>query len=117
MKNPDLAMGIGSVVYALTKLDGKLQLAEMQTVKDILAYEPHGDLALYAFFLKENHNESVEDAYAFGLRRFKANRTDLDETTKKRYVHVLQRVAEAHDDVSRKERDFIQQFRRELRRL
>lgn len=117
MNNPDLAMGIGSVVYALTKLDGKLQLAEMQTVKDVLAHEPYGDLALYAFFLKENHNESVDEAYAFGLRRFKANRDELDDPTKKRYIAVLQRVAEAHDDVSRKERDFIQQFRRELRRL
>lgn len=52
MNNPDLAMGIGSVVYALTKLDGKLQLAEMQTVKDVLAHEPYGDLALYASTLR-----------------------------------------------------------------
>lgn len=110
-------MGIGSVVYALTKLDGRLQLAEMQTVKELLANEPHGDLALHAFFLKEDYGESVEDAYAFGLRRFKANSTKLDDATRKRYVNLLQRVAEAHDDVSQKERDFIHEFRRELRRL
>lgn len=110
-------MGIGSIVYALTKLDGRLQLAEMQAVKELLAHEPHGDLALQAFFLKEDYGESAEDAYAFGLRRFRANRGNIDEETKKRYVYVLQKVAEAHDDVSRKERDLIQDFRRELRRL
>lgn len=116
-KNPDLAMGIGSIVYALVKLDGRLQLAEMQMVKELLACEPHGDLALQAFFLREDYGESAQEAYAFGLRRFKANRGNIDKITKKRYVHVLQKVAEAHDDVSNKERNLIRDFRRELRRL
>lgn len=110
-------MGIGSVVYALAKVDGRIQLAEMQTVKEIMANEPHGDLALHAFFLKENYDESPEEAYAFGLRRFKANRHSLDKATKQRYIALLQKVAEAYDDISRKEQELIQNFRRELRRL
>lgn len=110
-------MGLGSVVYALTKLDGLIQLEEMQTVKEILADEPQGDLALYAFFLRENTDESVEEAYAFAMRRFVSQRRELDEMTKKRFVGILLRIAHAYDDMSRKEREFIQRFRRDIRRL
>lgn len=114
--NPDLYMGLGSAVYALTKLDGQLQLAEMQTVKELLAQEPHGDLALYAFFLRENTGETVEEAYAFAMRRFANQPQKIDETIKKRFVAILQKVADAHDDTSRKEQAFIQKFRRDIRR-
>lgn len=113
----DLYMGLGSVVYALAKVDGRVQLAEMQTIKELLAKVPHGDLALYAFFLRENCNETVEEAYAFAMRRFANNRKALTELTKKEFVNILLRVAEAHDATSRKEQALIKQFRRDLRRL
>ena len=110
-------MGLGSLVYALSKLDGRLQPEEIKTVNELLADEPNSDLALYAFFLRENTGETVEKAYAFGMRRLFFNRTELDPTIKKRFVNVLIRVAQSHDDISQKEQTFIQQFRREIRRL
>lgn len=113
----DLYMGLGSVAYALAKVDGRVQLAEMQTVKELLASVPHGDLALYAFFLRENCDETVEEAYAFGMRRFTYNRKALTALTKKQFVNILIRIAEAHDDTSRKEEELIRRFRRDLRRL
>ncbi|MEZ0540729.1 TerB family tellurite resistance protein [Fibrella arboris] len=113
----DLYLGLGSVAYALAKVDGRIQLAEMQTVKELLANVPHGHLALYAFFLRENSDESVEEAYAFGMRRFTYNRKALTERTKKRFVNMLIRIANAHDDTSRKEQELIRRFRRDLRRL
>lgn len=116
-QHPDLYMGLGSMMYALAKTDGKLQLDEMQTVKELLAREPHGELALYALMLREEYDETVEEAYAFAMRRFTSQRGQINEATKKHFVHLLERVANAHDDVSRKERDIIQRFRRDLRRL
>lgn len=113
----DLYMGLGSVAYALAKVDGRIQLAEMQTVKELLADVPHGDLALYAFFLRENCGESVEEAYAFGMRRFTHNRNALTPLTKKQFVQILIRIAEAHEETSRKEQELIKRFRRDLRRL
>ncbi len=113
----DLYMGLGSVAYALAKVDGRIQLAEMQTVKELLAAMPHGELALYAFLLRENCDETVEEAYAFGMRRFAYNRKLLTEPTKKQFVGVLLRIAQAHDDTSRKEEELIKRFRRDLRRL
>ena len=113
----DVYMGLGSIAYALAKVDGRIQLAEVQTVKELLAGVPHGDLALYAFFLRENCDETVEEAYAFGMRRFANNRKVLTALTKKQFVNILIRIAEAHDDTSRKEQELIKRFRRDLRRL
>lgn len=113
----DLYMGLGSVVYALAKVDGRIQSAELQMVKELLAGVPHGDLALYVFSLRETCDESVEKAYTFAMRRFVNNRKALTEPTKKQFVNILLRVADAHDDTSRKEQELIKRFRRDLRRL
>lgn len=117
MYSPDIAMGLGSIVYALSKLDGRLQTEEMEAVNELLADEPNGNLTRYAFFLRENTGEPVEEVYAFGMRRLLFNRTELDEIIKKRFVGMLIRVAQSHGNISPKEQAFIQRFRRELRRL
>lgn len=113
----DLYMGLGSVAYALAKVDGQVQLAETQTIKALLADKPHGNLALYAFFLRENCGETVEEAYAFALRRFVNNRKALTPPTKKQFIQVLIQIADAHDGTSQKELELIKRFRRDLRRL
>lgn len=117
MSTPDLSLALGSVVYALTKVDGRLQQEEATTVRQLLRQEPHGDLALFAFYLRENCEETVENAYLFAIRCLTNNRQALCDDTKKRFVNVLIRVAEAHDEMSRKERELIQRFRRDIRRL
>lgn len=116
-ETPDLYIGLGSLIYALAKVDGKFQLDEMQTAKEILAKEPHGELALYALMLREEYDETVEEAYAFAMRRFGSQHHQFDKPTRKRFIDLLQRIASAHDDVSRKEQALINRFRRDLRRL
>ncbi|CCH52596.1 hypothetical protein BN8_01608 [Fibrisoma limi BUZ 3] len=117
MYSPDISMGMGSIVYALSKLDGCLQPEEIKTVNQLLAGEPYSDLARYAFFLRENTGETVEEAYAFGMRRLRFNGKELNQALKKQFVNVLIRVAQSTDGISAKEQAFIQQFRREIRRL
>lgn len=110
-------MGLGSLVYALSKIDGRLQPEEVRSVNDLFANVPHGDLARYAFFLRANVGETVEEAYAFGMRRLFFNRTELNPALKKQFIDGLIQVARSHDDISRQEQAFIRQFRREIRRL
>ncbi len=117
MPTPDLALGIGSVMYALCKIDGQLQLSKMQAIKELLASEPHGKVALHTFFMRENYDEPAEEAYAFGLRRLKANRTHLDLATRERYISVLQKIAEADDLFIPQKQDFMQKFSRELQQF
>jgi uncharacterized tellurite resistance protein B-like protein len=113
----DVYMGLGSVVYALAKTDGCLQPEETETVRGILSQYEFGDLALHAYDVKESYDVSVPDAYEFALRRFAANRLELNDSLKKQFITVLEAVAEAHGGTSRKEAELIRQFRRDLRRL
>ncbi len=115
--SPDLYLGLGSLLYALAKIDGRVQIDEMQLVREILAKEPFGDLTLFGFMLREDYGETPEEAYRFAIRRFTNNRHCFDDALKKHFVALLTRVAEAHDDISRKEDDLIQQFRRDLRKI
>lgn len=115
--SPDVAVGLGSILYALSKLDGQLHQKEGKVARELLADCPHSDLSLCALFLRDNVGETVEDAYAFGLRRMMDKRIELNQQTKKRFVRILLRVARAHEGVSRQEREFIRQFWRELQQL
>ncbi len=112
-----LYLGFGNLVYALAKADGRVQNEEADTVRQLLAEQPFGELAQYAFTLLEERNVSVEEAYAFGMRRLTDNRKALNDSLKKQFVDMLLHVAGAHDDTSRKEQDMIKRFRRDLRRL
>lgn len=115
--SPDVAVGLGSIVYALTKLDGQLQKEEAKVARALLTDFPHSDLAICALFLRDNVGETVEEACAFGLRRMADKRIELNRQTKKRFINILLRVARAHEGISREERAFIRQFWRELQQL
>jgi uncharacterized tellurite resistance protein B-like protein len=113
----DLYLGLGNLVYALAKVDGRIQTEETQLARQLLSEQPHGELALHAFFLLENCNVPVEEAYGFAMRRFVNNKKILTAPTKKQFVDILVRIAEAYDDTSRKEQELIKRFRRDIRRL
>jgi uncharacterized tellurite resistance protein B-like protein len=117
MYSPDVAMGLGSIVYALCKLDGKLHKEETRVARELLANLPYSDLAIGTLFLRDNVDEPAEEARAFGLRRMADRRVELTKETKKRFVSMLLRVARAHEGISRQERAFIRQFWRELQLL
>lgn len=117
MYSPDVAMGLGSIVYALSKLDGQLHQEETSVARDLLAEGPYSDLAICAMFLRDNVEEPAEEANAFSLRSMADKRVEISQETKKRFVKILLRVTRAHDGISREERTFIRQFWRELQRM
>ncbi|MCU0338773.1 MAG: TerB family tellurite resistance protein [Spirosomaceae bacterium] len=117
MNTPDLYMGLGSAVYALVKADGQLHEEESVSARKLLLEQPHGDLAMQSFQLREHYGTSAEEAYQFAFRRFAANREVFDGELKKQFVEILQKIAEADSRVSGKETDFIKRFRKDLRRI
>jgi len=112
-----LYLGLGNLLYALSKVDGRVQEQEETLVRQLLAQETHGEVALHAFLVLEDCDVSVEKAYDFAMRRFVDNRAVLSKSLGSQFIGILQRVAEAHDDTSRKEQEFIKRFRRDLKRL
>jgi uncharacterized tellurite resistance protein B-like protein len=117
MSKQDLYIGLGSLLYALAKTDGRLQPEEFKTIEQILQQELNGEIALYSFQLREAYNNSLEEAYGFALRRFKENRKDFDAETRKKFMAILQQVALAHDGISRKEKELLKRCRRDIARL
>ena len=117
MYSPEISLGFGSIVYALSKLDGHVQKEETQIVQFLLAAGPHSALALSGYFLRESVQESVEDAYAFGMRRLIDKRAELTERTKRRFVTILLRVARSHEGMSPSEWTFIRTFWRDIQPL
>jgi uncharacterized tellurite resistance protein B-like protein len=117
MNSPDLLMGLGSVIYALSKIDGKLQKEEIKAVREILLDEPHGDLAVCSFFLRDNFGYSTAEAYELGMRRMAGEGIEINRQTRKRFVNILLRVARAHEGASRAEWEFIRKFWRELLKM
>ena len=117
MYSPDVAIRLGSIVYALCKLDGQLHQHETKLACNTLAEGPYSDLAICALFLRDNVDEPAEEASAFGLPRLADKRVEISQETKKRFVRILLRVARAHEGISREERAFIRQFWRELQRM
>ncbi|WP_373516055.1 TerB family tellurite resistance protein [Persicitalea sp.] len=114
MNSPDLLMGLGSVIYALSKLDGELQKEEVKAVREILLDEPHGELAVCGFFLRDNFEYSTAEAYKTGMRRMAGEGIEINRETRKRFINILLQVARAHEGASRMEWEFIRKFWREL---
>jgi uncharacterized tellurite resistance protein B-like protein len=110
-------MGLGSALYALAKSDGRLQPEEIENVLQVLNGEPQLKVVLEAFAVQDRYNISVQEAYNFAFRRFQTNRKHFDDDTKRHFVGIMESLANAHDDVSRKERDLIKRFRRDLNKL
>ncbi|WP_373515876.1 hypothetical protein [Persicitalea sp.] len=41
------------LIYALSKLDGKLQKGDVKAIREILDKEPYGDLTVCGLFLRD----------------------------------------------------------------
>ena len=117
MLQPDLYIGLGNVAYALAKMDGRLQPEEAASLQRLLREEPHGEIACDAFNLNDRYGVKAEDAYRFAFRRFTENRRDLDPGLKKKFISILQRVADSSDGTSRKEHELLRRCRKKINRL
>ena len=110
-------MGLGSALYAMAKADGRLQSEETETLRMLLLNDPDARPALEAFDIQDKYDVPAEEAYEYALRRFQAHRKHLDEATKKRFVGIMEQLANAFDDTSRKENELLKRFRRDLKKL
>lgn len=117
MPKQDLYIGLGSMAYALAKADGRLQTEEVILLQQILLEEPHGEVALSVVTLHDRYGVKSEEAYQFAFRRFATNRCELNESLKKKFLGILQHVAESFEGVSRKEQEILRRCRKELTRL
>ena len=114
---PNLYIGLGSAVYALVKADGHLQSAESIKARMLLVEEPHGELAMQSFIMREHYGIPADEAYNFALRCFASNKKALNKSLKEHFTSLIQKIAEADQTVSSQEIEFIKRFRRDIKRF
>lgn len=114
---PDLYIGLGSAVYALIKIDGQLHKLESLKARNVLIEEPHGELAMQSFQLREHYQTPVEEAYNFAMRCFSSRSKELDNPTRKYFIKIMENIAKADERVSGEETEFIRRFRRDIRKV
>jgi uncharacterized tellurite resistance protein B-like protein len=117
MKIQDIYMGLGSLVYAIARADGQLHPLENKTIRQLLEQEQFGDVACCAFTLREFHRETAEEAYAFALRHFRANRVFMDEARKADFVCIAEAIARSHNSISDQEQRLIERLRQDFKTL
>jgi uncharacterized tellurite resistance protein B-like protein len=114
---PNLYIGLGSAVYALVKADGHLHSTESIKARMLLVEQPHGELAMQSFIMREHYDIAPEEAYNFAIRCFESNKSAINSKVKKQFIDLMQRVVEADNRVSGKEEEFIKRFRRDIQKL
>lgn len=114
---PNLYIGLGSAVYALIKIDGQLHELESLKARNVLIEEPHGELAMQSFQLREHYQTPVEEAYSFAMRCFSSHSNELDNPTREYFIKIMEDIAKADERISGKETEFIRRFRRDIRKV
>ncbi|RRB07832.1 TerB family tellurite resistance protein [Larkinella rosea] len=117
MYTPEVAKDLGNVAFTLTKLAGSFPEPESAGVKDLFAKDPNWNLTVCICFLWDNIGEVVGETGRLPFPHRTDSRLELNRQTRKRFVHILQRVVQARESISRAERSFIRSFWRELEQL
>ncbi len=114
MSKQELYSGLGSLMYAIAKSDGKCHSEEYKVVEEVFGLEPFGDVAYYSFQNKEAYRTDPEKAYEFALRRFKENSNAFDKQEKEEFIRILERLALAHNGISEKEEALLERCKYDL---
>ncbi|MCE3227766.1 MAG: hypothetical protein K0S32_2317 [Bacteroidetes bacterium] len=114
-----LYYAIGEMAYAIAKVDGKVQREEREQFHEILEEElgdknPMLDISDIVFQLFDRDKLDSKTAYEFALHQVKLNSHYVSPEIKDKFIRVMERVAEAHDDISSEEQDMIDDFKKEL---
>jgi uncharacterized tellurite resistance protein B-like protein len=117
MPKQDLYNGLGSLMYAMAKSDGKCHSEEYKVVEEVFGLEPFGDVAYYSFQDKEAYRTDPDRAYAYALRRFQENSDAFEIQEKEEFVRILERVALAHNGISEKEEELLERVKYDLDRI
>lgn len=116
--SPLLYSGLGSIIYALIKFDGRMQSEESLNARLILLDQgPLGVQAVHSFQLCEHYRKSVEDAYRSAMNCFVAHKKELSWDVKQHFIGVMKKIVKSDNRVTRKEVEFLKKFREDLRNI
>ncbi|HAK76956.1 MAG TPA: hypothetical protein DCR35_08020 [Runella sp.] len=116
--SPLLYSGLGSIIYALIKFDGRMQSEESLNARLILLDQgPLGVQAVHSFQLCEHYRKSVEEAYHSAMNCFVSHKKELNHEVKQYFIGVMRKIVKSDNRVTRKEVEFLKKFREDLHNI
>jgi uncharacterized tellurite resistance protein B-like protein len=124
MSRQNIYIAMGSLAYAITKADGKIQEQEKITIKQLAQKEfelndQDNEWIENMFSKLEKDGISLDDAYNYALDVLEANRYefDFDQEMKQKCLKFMEKIAESFDGVSVNEQLVIKKFKKDITRF
>lgn len=108
-----LLEAFGELIYAVAKIDGKVQPEEIEKLKALFQYKQGGEEIVWSFNYETKKNNSVKDAYE------KALSVMIEYGPYVGYpelIRILNEVAQASNGIDESERFLISRFEEDLMR-
>jgi len=116
-ENIVLVQALAELAYSIALADGELEEKEKKAFNEIINSEL-GKSAWSAknrfAILEERISPNIEQSYKFAMFAIKTNKKDFSDDLKKKYVNVIERVANSVDGLRNEERELIERFKKDI---
>lgn len=115
----NLHYAIGELAYAVASADGKVQKEERAKFHDIVEAELRCkdysfDISDIIFQILDKDRQDTETTYKWAMEQIWLNSHYLSPELKKTFISVMEKVARAFAPVTKKEKNLIEKFKKEL---
>lgn len=121
MQSPiqNLHYAIGELAYAVARADGKIQPEERRKFQAIVEAELRCkdfdfDLSDIIFKIMDKDQHDSQTVYNWAMHEIRTNSHYLSPAMKDTFIKVMEKVAKAYPPVTDKEKDIIEQFKKDI---
>ena len=115
--NTVLVQALAELAYSIALADGALEQEE----KDAFNRTIEAELGKSAWLAKnrfsildERVSPNIEQAYKDAMFAIKNNQSDFDEGLKRKFIKVIEKIADSVDGLRSYERELINRFRKDI---
>ena len=116
-QNNVLVQALAELAYSIALADGELEKKEKEAFNDTIEAEL-GKSAMAAknrfAILDERVSPNIEQAYKDAMFAIKDNKADFDEELKKKYIKVIEKIANSVEGLRTYERALISRFKKDI---
>lgn len=119
-ENIILVQALAELAYSIALADGELEDKEKEAFNQIIESE-FGKSAWSAknrfAILEERISPNIEQSYKFAMFAIKTNKKDFNSDLRKKYISVIERIADSVDGLRKEEKDLIARFKNDINQI
>lgn len=119
-ENIVLVQALAELAYSIALADGELDKKEKKAFEKIIESE-FGDNALSVknrfAILEEGSRPNIEHSYRYSMFAIKLNKKDFNDELKRKYINVIERIADSVDGLRNQEKYLISRFKKDIELL